>query len=52
MTSNWVIFLKGTHLTNKDKKNWQDERNVQLFFTHGKSNSCRVAIGFSETKIL
>ena len=28
------------------KKKWQDEVKGKLFFSHGRSNSCRVAIGF------
>ena len=32
------------------KKRWAAELKGQLFFSHGKSNSCGVAIGFIGTK--
>ena len=32
------------------KKKWQDEFNGSLFFSHGCTNSCGVAIGFCRNK--
>ena len=52
VTSNGFIFLQETHSSVKDEKNWNDEFKGQLFFSHGKINSCRVAIGFVGTKTL
>ena len=52
VTSNGFIFLQETHSSVKDEKTWNDEFKGQLFFSHGKINSCRVAIGFVGTKTL
>ena len=52
VTSNGVIFLQETHSSVKDEKLWNDEFEGQLFFSHGKTNSCGVAIGFVGTKAL
>ena len=40
------IFLQETHSSMYDEKKWNDEFKGKLFFSHGQSNSCRVAIGF------
>ena len=50
--SNGFIFLQETHSSVKDEKVWSDEFEGQLFFSHGKTNSCGVAIGFVGTKAL
>ena len=52
VTSNGFIFLQETHSSIKDEKIWNDEFKGQLFFSHGKTNSCGVAIGFIDTKAL
>ena len=52
VTSNGLIFLQETHSPVKDEKVWSDEFEGQLFFSHGKTNSCGVAIGFVGTKAL
>ena len=44
--NNGFMFLKETHSTVFDEKRWQDELKGKLFFSHGHSNSCGVAIGF------
>ena len=41
------MFLQETHSTLFDEKRWQDELKGKLFFSHGHSNSCGVAVGFS-----
>ena len=46
VTSNGFVFLQETHSSLKDEKLWIDEFKGQLFFSHGKTNSCGVAIGF------
>ena len=43
--SNNELFLQETHSTVYDEKRWQDELKGKLFFSHGHSNSCGVAIG-------
>ena len=52
VTSDGFIFLQETHSSVKDEKIWNDEFGGQLFFSHGKTNSCGVAIGFVGTKAL
>ena len=52
VTSNGFIFLQETQSSIKDEKIWNDEFKGQLFFSHGKTNSCGVAIGFIDTKAL
>ena len=52
VTSNGVIFLQETHSSVKDEKLWNDEFERQLFFSHCKTNSCGVAIGFVGAKAL
>ena len=47
-----MIFLQETYSSVKDEKIWNDEFEGQLFFSHGKTNSCGVAIGFVGTKAL
>ena len=52
VTSNGFIFLQETHSSVIDEKIWNDEFEGQLFFSHGKTNSCGVAIDFVGTKAL
>ena len=52
VTSDGFIFLQETHSSVKDEKIWNDGFEGQLFFSHGKTNSCGVAIGFVGTKAL
>ena len=40
------MFLQETHSTVYYKTRRQDELKGKLFFSHWRSNSCRVAIGF------
>ena len=49
---NGFVFLQETHSTENDEKQWKDEFKGQLFFSHGRSNSCGVAIGFYGAKKL
>ena len=49
---NGFIFLQETHSSINDEKKWQDEFEGKLFFSHGKTNSCGVAIGFYGNKKL
>ena len=46
VTGNGFIFLQETHSCINDEIMWRDEFNGELFFSHGKTNSCGVAIGF------
>ena len=52
VTSNGFIFFLETHSSVKDEKLWIDEFEEECFFSHGKTNSCGVAIGFVGTKAL
>ena len=38
--------MQETHSSINDEKNWCDEFKGELFFSHGKTNSCGVAIGY------
>ena len=49
---NGFIFLQETHSSINDEKKWQEEFEGKLFFSHGKTNSCGVAIGFYGNKKL
>ena len=51
VTSSGFIFLQETHSSIKVEKVWSDEFEGQLFFSHGKTNSCSVAIGFVGTRL-
>ena len=44
VTSDCFIFLQETHSNKDSEKTWSDEFKGQFFFSHGKTNSCSVAI--------
>ena len=44
------IFLQETHSSADDKKRWCEELNGSLYFSHGKTNSGGVAIGYVGSK--
>ena len=41
-----ILFLQETHSSKVTEKIWIDEFNGDLFFSHGKTNSCGVLVGF------
>ena len=41
-----ILFLQETHSSKVKEKKWSDEFNGDLFFSHGKTNSCGVLVGF------
>ena len=43
---NSFILFQETHSSLNDKKQWKDEFNGLLVFSHSKANSCGVATGF------
>ena len=47
IASSGFIFLHKTHSTIHDQSKWNNEFKGKLFFSHGQSNSCGVAIGFT-----
>ena len=47
VNSNGVLFLQEKHSCEKDEKKWNDGFKGTLFFLHGTTNSCGVAIGYS-----
>ena len=47
---NGFIFLQEMYLSIRDGKKWKDEFRGKLFFSHGKTNSCGVLIGYYGTK--
>ena len=46
ISNNGFMFLEEIHSTVYDEKRWQDVLKGKLFFSHGHSNSCGVALGF------
>ena len=44
--SNGFLLLQETHSSLADEKKWADDLNEPIFFSHGKTNSCGVAIGY------
>ena len=49
---NGSVFLQETHSLAKDENKWKDDFKDPLFFSHGSTNSCGVAIGFCGLKSL
>ena len=45
-----VLFAQETHSTKEIEQKWKDELNGQIFFSHGKSNSCDIFIAFLGSK--
>ena len=41
-----ILFLQVTHPSKVTEKIWSDKFNGNLFFPHGKTNSCGVLVGF------
>ena len=50
INDNGFIFLQETHPLSNDELKWKDDFGGPLFFSHGKSNSCGVAIGYCRTE--
>ena len=50
ISSNGFVFLQETHSSLNDEKKWADDFKGRLYFSHGKTNSCGVAIGYSGNK--
>ena len=44
--SNGFLLLQETHSSLTDEKKWADDLNGPIFFSHGRTNSCGVAIGY------
>ena len=40
------MFLQETHSSKVTEKKWNEEFNGDLLFSHGKTNSCSVLVGF------
>ena len=43
---NGFLLLQETHSSLADEKKWADELKGPIFFTHGKTKSCGVAIAY------
>ena len=48
--NNGFIFLQETHSSSNDKQKWNNDFGGPLFFSHGKSDSCGVTIGYCGTE--
>ena len=46
----WSAFLQETHSLTHNEKKWKDDFKDPLFFSHGSTNSCGVAIGLCGLK--
>ena len=46
----FVVFAQETHSTKEIEQKWRYQLNGQIFFSHGKSNSCGVFIPFFGSK--
>ena len=49
---NGFLFLQETHSTVNDEIKWKDDFKGEVFYSHGKSNSCGVLICFIGSKKL
>ena len=52
VTGNGFIFVQETHSCINDEIKWRGKFNGELFFSHGKTSSCGVAIGFYGSKTI
>ena len=50
MFPNGILFLQETHSRKENEIKWKHEFDFDLYFSHGKSNSCCVLTGFSGNK--
>ena len=50
VATNGFVFLQETDSSIRDEKKWEDEFRDKLFFSHRKTNSCGVLIGYYGTK--
>ena len=50
INNNGFIFLQETHSISNDELKWKDDFGGRLLFSHGKSNSCGVAINYCRTE--
>ena len=41
-----ILLLQETHCSVEMEKQWSDDFKGQLYFSHGKTNSCGVLTGF------
>ena len=47
-----LFFLQETHSSIEDEKQWSDNFKGNIFYSHGTTNSCGVAIAFFGSKSL
>ena len=47
-----LFFLQETHSSVEDEKQWSDNFKGKIFYSHGTTNSCGVAIAFLGSKSL
>ena len=50
INNNDFVFLQETHSSLKDEQKWKDDFKGPLFFSHEKSNSFGVSIGYWRTE--
>ena len=52
IVSNGFLFLQEIHSTFNDEIKWKDDFKGEVFYTHGKSDTCGVLICFIGSKRL
>ena len=52
IVSNGFLFVQETYSTVNDEIKWKDDFKGEVFYSHGKSNSCGVLICFIGSKRL
>ena len=50
INNNGFIFSQETQSSSNDEQKWKDDLRGPLFFSHGKSNSCGMAIVYCGTE--
>ena len=50
IVSNGFLFLRETNSTVNDEVKWKDDFKGEVFYSHGKSNSCGILICFIGSK--
>ena len=48
--SEWICLSLETHFCTSNKKQWTGELQGQIQFSYGKTNSCRVTVGYYGSK--
>ena len=50
LSYNGLLFLQETHSSSKDEMKWKGQFKWELFFSHGKTNSRGISIGYTRKR--